>query len=482
MYVILSLDPTTRLPGFLKADYGDSQDFRLVCRRVNSAVEPIARSKLTLDWDHSKGEFPLEQLQAYATPDKTGAPGRYVRHLTLRQMCVDYDAPTPLSFDYLLGPYNEANDGTETQHEVLKKARTGFVLQLLGKAISGFGKLETVTWKWSPCGLHSSLQPHVHKYCCSTIFAVGTILSWRIAPLNTVTIDMETYWSEIAHDLIPACKKLNLTGFEEFTDDWDEAHNLWLVNFVSGIRQLEYVDTDIWFNAEILEHFFPLVNSFDPSLRKIQHTKLNLLLSDYEVPDHVFDHFRSLRRLEVRRADVCDKEVYHTRLATFWRQLTQKKIYAEEIWIHIEDVQDAFIEYIASYPRPTLQFLELFRFQLEDNSEPTSIENVNKFFARALPVIAPGLTGLLLTGAPQDEAWAFDMIPQEFYPILQQCISLKELAVLTRLKSKKQRRRSEELICATLGCLPYLKSVNILEILDNDRSRHYDLPLRKQNN
>lgn len=145
MYVILSLDPTTRLPGFLKADYGDSQDFRLVCRRVNSAVEPIARSKLTLDWDHSKGEFPLEQLQAYATPDKTGAPGRYVRHLTLRQMCVDYDAPTPLSFDYLLGPYNEANDGTETQHEVLKKARTGFVLQLLGKAISGFGKLETVT-------------------------------------------------------------------------------------------------------------------------------------------------------------------------------------------------------------------------------------------------------------------------------------------------------------------------------------------------
>ncbi|PPQ65980.1 hypothetical protein CVT24_011197 [Panaeolus cyanescens] len=481
----------TNMPGLLsmpkeilgeiaqQAEYEDTQQLRLACRSINSAVVHIALSRLTLDWDPSPEKFPVDQVRAYGSGDSCSL-GPYVRHLTMNKVCIKYDATEAASFDEMLPP-------AAADKSCLKHRRQAFIQSLLYGLFAGLKNLKTVNWSWGACDLDQTERGHPGHYynptgCCATITAMGALLAMRPGrPLASLTLSSDIYWPGVREAIVPPCKRLVIEGFHDWIDSYEEQDLKWLPKFVWSIPHLQEIDTDIWFNERAISRFFPdpsSISNLQVPWKNLQHTKISIRVSDYEIPDHVFEHLGSLRGLELRRNEVCTKQVYLRRSAAIWRQLIKKRIYVEELWVHIEDLQDSLIDYLASYPQPSLKFLQFFRFILEEEFEVTPVEKIKKFFTRALPVIAPGLQNLSMVGVVADSAWYFESIP-DAYPALQKCSSLVELSVMVNIASKAQKEATHKLIRSVVGKLPHLEEVDIVG-MGRRRAITYSLGLREQ--
>ncbi|PPR05977.1 hypothetical protein CVT24_004641 [Panaeolus cyanescens] len=437
-------------------DYSDAQLLRLVCKRFDYAVQPIALSRLRLDWpqDPYYFDYVVEQLEAYSKPGVTAAFKR-VKHLTIGHICTNFGDPA--SFDERIGVTPKTN------YMVAMKMRVNFFFDLVkdlfrGDALRG---LKSITYALS-IFLIQTFDELKH-------FAAGRYVSelaQHLRPLQRLEIlylfkrPKEPY-AEPLLAVFPPSRKLIVRGLD--LGLLDEAAENW---YTQHTRQdMDEIDVDMCFDEERIKKFFPPMDQH--SSPPPHFSSLTLLYIGFQFQPHVFGYLRNLRSIHVivSHPQMSPNDVPADRrrliISNLWKQFSKERLYLEEITVAMPEAEDSLLDYLVEYPRPMLTYLDISRpTALGDHDELGNVlpSLPGRFYREVLPVIAPRLQHLRVSiGYGEANDWCLGRIPEaaENFKACTELTTL-EMAVDPEITNIEQRN---ELVTGIFGTLPNLKSV-----------------------
>ncbi|PPQ75833.1 hypothetical protein CVT24_000701 [Panaeolus cyanescens] len=453
------------------------QKLRLVCRRLASLVEHIALSTLTLHVafrSHVSQPFPVQKFRAYSTRGGTRALN-HVRHLKIKNLCVNFGANVS-SFDAYLQP-PIVSRGSKHDKKTTYNRRRHFYHQLLknllllGDGLKGV-EFKTISWDLNCCMIHGD-SPSEQWECQSTISKIARWLNQRQkTPLQRLELrvsddSIPDIMDYLFHRTLP-CKELVVR--KDFCSDYLPTD--WLKELMDNTPALERVNIDHMFDSPAtLDLFFPRLPC--PS-RMINFTHLNISFSDLppgSISPHIFKHLRFLRTLEIHSCGETDDP------SSLFQQLISHSIFVDDLRIFSWDVPNGLVDYLASYPKPTLRS---FAMDLDvDIFSTPSVDLALDFFVRGLGSVASGLEDLELPSYSQ-KPYCFGNLP-EAIPVFQKCHALRTLRMsLDGVQLRHNIARIEPLIARTFKGHPFLESI-MIQIVYPHFSDLFSISLRSQN-
>ncbi|KAF9048784.1 hypothetical protein BJ165DRAFT_1057077 [Panaeolus papilionaceus] len=458
--------------------YRDIQSFRLSNRRISKIVEHLALAKLKLDLDKINQEgclnVPLDKYRAYAEPYATRAT-EHVRHLTISGLCINFSAPK-CSYEHETGcddlllclPHPH-------EHREVIYRRIKLFFEVIDRFFvsPAFGKLQTIRWEIPPCKMHDGDDAEWDGEC-SNMFdqLMPLVLRNRETPLHRFEIIALEQGILPKFPALPLCKELDVTGMPEYRT----SHNgqcktmaIFVEETILSNPHLEVLDWDLVLNKKVVDHLLSGENG--ALVQKVQHISLTLAHWGGRLQESMLGAFRNIRCLSL----YCDEPrnghnsslLCESDMAPLWLQLVEEQIFVEELRFPLNQVGDSCIEYLLSYPTPSLKLLRLQYLRNDAEADYASSEVApERFYKKVMPVIAPGLVDL---GMKTNEVnnWCFGVLPDSL-TAFRKCTSLAKLTI-----PMKGSGDLEDIVRQAFSGLPRLRKVDVhipLERGPNDRS------------
>lgn len=232
---------------------------------------------------------------------------------------------------------------------------------------------------------------------------------------------------------LPLCKELDVTGMPEYRT----SHNgqcktmaIFVEETILSNPHLEVLDWDLVLNKKVVDHLLSGQNG--ALVQKVQHTSLTLAHWGGRLQESMLGAFRNIRCLSL----YCDEPrnghnsslLCESDMAPLWLQLVEEQIFVEELRFPLNQVGDSCLEYLLSYPTPSLKLLRLQYLCNDAEADYASSEVApERFYKKVMPVIAPGLVDL---GMKTNEVnnWCFGVLPDSL-TAFRKCTSLAKLTI-----------------------------------------------------
>ncbi|PPQ63580.1 hypothetical protein CVT24_004877 [Panaeolus cyanescens] len=418
--------------------YSDVQSLRAVCRRVSKILEPFALSRMTLDLYNANQDqcfnFPIDKYRAYSDPTTRGA--EHVRHLTINGLCVDFAAPqcsyeSETGCDEQLLRLHRPHEHKEVVYRRLK-----LFYEVIDKLFVSptFMNLQTVTWKFPPCKMHSKDRDPWQGECCNTLHQLmPLLLRERETPLRRLELVAVDSGTLPRFTSFPICKELYIRGMPTYRPSAREilVYTNWIQESILEAKHLESLDWDFQINDKCADYLFPDEEHDDNTLAfPIRHKTLSLTHWGGRLDSTILGHFRHMRALHINCDDIALGHTSPTQcersLAPLWLQLVEEQIFVQELRVNLNQLGDSFVNYLASYPAPTLKNLQL---RCRPKGAYAHLDTIpERFYKKAWPAIAHGLEDFTME-INEINNWCFGVLP-ETATMFKNCRVLENVAIM----------------------------------------------------